>query len=199
MTVDRANGLFAHVAGAVQQMLDAARDDLDRNFQKLTAVDRDRDPEIGRLVDIFNEAQREINEALGDFGRLLVSAGDPTGIDRNRGAFEQVKTRVQAAVATLSMLAVESGDPLLAAPASEPLPPQVPVSLDAISEAMLALDRYITDRDPEGVEACLRFLEAARAPLTALLGDLRAAADVETDIEPDADGELEAKAEESGA
>ena len=86
---------------------------------------------------------------------------------------------MQAAVATLSMLAVESGDPLLSAPASEPLPPQVPASLDAISEAMQALGRYISDRDPDGIEACLGFLEAARAPLAALLTDLRAATEVE--------------------
>ena len=174
MTAERATGLFAHVTGAVQQMLDTARDDLDRNFRRLSSAVKGEDPDVMRFVEAFNTAQREINEALVDFGQLLASSRDPVEIDRNRGAFDQVRTRIQAAVATLVQADAESEDPLLAEPAVEPLPPQVPQSLDAIAEAMGALDRYIADRDLAGIEDCLGHLDAARGPLAALLTELRA-------------------------
>ena len=174
LTAERASSLYAHVTGSIQQMLDTARDHLDRNFRKLSGMVTGDDPDIMRFVEGFNEAQREITQALGDFGRLLASSRDPVELERNRGAFEQVKTRIQAAVGALSQIDAESEDPLLAAPAVTPLPLQVPQSLEAISEAMQSLDRYIADRDVAGLEACLSHLDAARGPLAALLAEIRA-------------------------
>jgi hypothetical protein len=177
LTAERAGDLVAHLTGAIQQMLDTARDDLDRNFRRLAATDTAGDADIGGFIETFAEVQREINEALGDFGRILTRTRDPRDLEGSRRALDEVSERISSAVARLAMLDAESGDPLLASPAVEPLPPEVPRSLESIARAMGELDRYIADRDVEGLEACLAHLDAARGPLAALRDAIRAEAD----------------------
>jgi len=182
LSADGVSSLYAHVAGALQQMLDTAREDIDRNFGRLAKLDLKSDPDIAALIDAFSGAQREIGEALGEFGRLLTSVRDPVELERNRGAFEMVKTRIQGAVDALSMLAVESADPALLTPAAEPLPPQVPVSLEAVAAAMQSLDQYITDRNTSAIAETLDWLERARVPLADLLSQLKAAEGAEQEM-----------------
>ncbi|MBM3462710.1 MAG: hypothetical protein FJX76_11470 [Armatimonadetes bacterium] len=173
---ERAEGLFSHITGVVQQLLDHTREDLEDNFKDL----RRRQDEIAHLPDEakrdvlefvaqFGAIQAEINSALGDFAGVLRGVRDPLDFEQRQSTLDYVVARMQNALERLEVLAEETSHPILTTLPDAPLPDALTLGISSIQSALGAVGQYFGTRDDAALAECVRHLDAARERIGSLL------------------------------
>jgi hypothetical protein len=167
MSPDRVNGLFAHVAGVVQQMLDDVRDEIDKNLRSLKNAGAS--PNVLELLHKFEDVQRHITDGISNFGDILKQTRDAGELERKQPQIDMVVAGFQKAVNDLAMLTVNTSSPAMLAPPRTPLPPASSQAFEAMRAAVAALSRYYDSRAHADLRDCDEHLQNAREAVAELL------------------------------
>lgn len=165
--------LFSHLLGAVQQVLDVAREDLAENLRRLQGSQLDV-PEEARqapleFIEAFAETQNVITEQLATLRDVFATSASVADFQRQRPLLDHAVARLRNSVGDLEHLQRMTSDPLLTVVADEPMPEEVSISVHQFELAMAAMGLYYESREREHLEKCLLHLDEARNRLKQVL------------------------------
>jgi len=166
--------LYSHVVEAVGDVLDQAREDVDRNLEFLSKAlgpeeAAGADEAVRKVFSIFEETQRGVVEGLTVLGESLAQARSLQDLENGRLKVESALARVTEKLNELELLTLESRElELLKEPGIE-LPAQITAATELLGRCLESIGRYMESGEREELRACLPLLDEARSSLAEAL------------------------------
>ena len=164
MTAPKAQELFSHLMGVVQQTLDIAREDISENLRKAQSALEDLpddakkgtvhySEEFGRVQSIISERLMEIADLCGD---------DEMQSKERTPRMEAAVGKFKADLGELENLVRETSQPEQMKVPLGPLPKEVFQAIEHFSKCMEHINIYCAGRQKIDLEPALTHLEEAR-------------------------------------
>jgi hypothetical protein len=164
MNPKKAQKLFSHLMGVVQQTLDIAREDISENLRKAQAAlaDVPDDAKKGTVYysQQFGKVQSIISERLMEIADLCMD-DDINSTDRNP-RIEATVAKFKSELGDLENLVRETSQPETMKVALGPIPDEVIKAIEHFSLCMEHINVYCAGRQKADLEPALNHLAEAR-------------------------------------
>lgn len=160
---DRVEGLYRHLAGAVAQVLEAARKQLSDGMEAFKKAN----PEVAgddfqEVMNIFQEGTAQIDSGMRLLSQTFFSSTDLATLERNSGVLSIAESQIQDGMNRLETALALSGDPTVMGPGGPDTAPEVGTALDSLGTCLDELSEYLKTAERKRLEVALANIDQAR-------------------------------------
>lgn len=160
---ERVEGLYRHLAGAVGQILDAARKQLSDGMEQF----KEANPEVmgedfEEVLGIFEQGQAQIDSGMRLLSQTFFAATDLKSLERNAGVLSIAESQIQDGMNRLETALALTDDPTVIGATGPETAPEVGTALDSLSTCLDCLSEYLQSAEREKLEVALVNLDQAR-------------------------------------
>jgi len=180
-SASRLEGLYAHIAAAVGEVLDFAGEELQRGFDELETAARQAENDapgspfadsMARFMDDYAHARAEIETGLEEARESFFSAASFADLEGQLGFLELAEGRIEAGLQRLEATLMQAEDPELWTLPGVTTAPELPAALEALSDALQAVTLHMEDGSRAPLADALSSLDKARGILALALSSL---------------------------
>lgn len=160
---DRVEGLYRHLAGAVAQVLEAARKQLRDGLDEFKKANPEvMGEDFQEVLGIFQEGQEQIDSGMRLLSQTFFSASDLATLEKNAGVLSIAESQIQDGMNRLETALALTNDPTVIGPGGPDTAPEVGTALDSLSICLESLSEYLKTAERQQLEVALVNLEQAR-------------------------------------
>ncbi len=177
----RLDGLFAHLQGAVAEVLDYAQGQLEAGLEDLSTTAEEvgeahpDDPEVveeaAQLFEAFEDCRGHIHGTLEELRETFFSADGLADLERNHDFLASAEARLEEGLHRIELVLARAESPDLFQLSDQAKSAEVGTALDSLGLGLECLETHLEDGDKEHIRTCLTHLEQARYLLERALQD----------------------------
>ncbi|MEW6282022.1 MAG: hypothetical protein AB1758_25685 [Candidatus Eremiobacterota bacterium] len=170
---ERVDSLYRHIAGAMGEMLDGTRKQIDDSLASVReagAALTEQEPDYAPVFQLFDEGREQIQAGLTLMAQTFFSSADVTALERNQGALALAESQIQGGLSRIESALLLADDPNLLASPLVPTAPEIPTALDSLGVCLEVLGRYLEKGERAELEEALTHLDQARELILRALG-----------------------------
>ncbi len=160
---ERVEGLYRHLAGAVGQVLEAARKQLSDGMDAFKKANPEAMGEdFQEVMGIFQEGQQQIDSGMRLLSQTFFSATDLASLEKNAGVLSIAESQITDGMNRLETALALTNDPTVIGPGGPDTAPEVGTALDSLATCLDCLSEYLKTAERKRLEVALANIDQAR-------------------------------------
>lgn len=160
---DRVEGMYRHLAGAVAQVLEAARKQLADGMNAFKQANPELvGEEFQEVMNIFQEGTQQIDSGMRLLSQTFFSSTDLATLERNSGVLSIAESQIQDGMNRLETALALTNDPTVLGPGGPDTAPEVATALESLGICLDELGDYLKTAERKKLEVALANIDQAR-------------------------------------
>ncbi len=163
---ERVEGLYRHLAGAVGQILESARKQLNEGLDQFREANPEAvGEEFEQVLEIFREGQERIDDGMRLMAQTFFASTDLASLEANAGALSLAESHIQDGLDRMESALALTEDPTILGQPGPVTAAEVPTALDSLGSCLDQLTVYLEKGQREQLEEAMVHLDQARGLL----------------------------------